>query len=192
MSSKSGADSRAVLASGGESACAKARRHQADSIVHVFALGAVRWLRCGGRQPLPGRRATPRTRKSRRLLRLVRQGRELGSYEGEESPVEDRGLEPNKCSRSKRASLDSIAASRAFSLLSCSISLSSCYGFAGLRLHPQLVLHLPLLDAGIPSPVERLQPQAPLRQRCTRSPIAGGVGRRLRGRRCGHRKRAGR
>ena len=51
----------------------------------------------------------------------------------------------------------------------CSISLPSCYGFAGLRLHPQLVLHLalfelylallelqhPLLVAGIPSPVER-------------------------------------
>ena len=44
----------------------------------------------------------------------------------------------------------------------CSISLSSCYGFAGLRLHPQLVLHLALLVvnhallvAWIPSPVER-------------------------------------
>jgi hypothetical protein len=53
----------------------------------------------------------------------------------------------------------------------CSISLSSCYGFAGLRLHPQLVLlvvqhqllvlnpallelHHALLVAGIPSPVE--------------------------------------
>jgi hypothetical protein len=59
--------------------------------------------------------------------RLVRQGGQLGSYEGEESPVEDRGFEPDKCSRSKRASLDSIAASRAFSLLSCSISLSSCF-----------------------------------------------------------------
>jgi hypothetical protein len=45
-----------------------------------------------------------------------------------------------------------------------------------------LVLHLALLDAGIPSPVERLQPQAPPRQRCTRCPIAdGGGGRRLRG-----------
>jgi nucleoside permease NupC len=50
----------------------------------------------------------------------------------------------------------------AFSRLSCSISLSSCYGFAGLRLHPQLVLHLALLViqhqllvAGIASPVER-------------------------------------
>jgi hypothetical protein len=107
-----------------------------------------------------------------RHARLLRQGSQLGSYEGQESPVEDRGLEPDKCSRSKRASLDSIAASRAFSLLSCSvslsicsISLSSCYGFAGLRLHPQLVLNLALLDAGIPSPVERLQPQAPPRQR---------------------------
>ena len=73
-------------------------------------------------------------------------------------------------------------------------------GFALDLLHPQfvlhpalLVLHLAQLDAGIPSPVERLQPQAPLRQRCTRHPIAGGAGRRsLRGRRCGHRKRAGR
>ena len=51
----------------------------------------------------------------------------------------------------------------------CSISLPSCYGFAGLRLHPQLVLHFALLVvqhqllvvhhallvAGIPSPVER-------------------------------------
>jgi hypothetical protein len=54
------------------------------------------------------------------------------------------------------------ALSLAFSRLSCSISLSSCYGFAGLRLHSQLVLHLALLElhhallvAGIPSPVER-------------------------------------
>ena len=39
MSAKSGADSRAGLASGGESACAKARLHQADSIVHLFARG---------------------------------------------------------------------------------------------------------------------------------------------------------
>ena len=50
----------------------------------------------------------------------------------------------------------------------CSISLSSRYGFAGLRLHPQLVLHPallvmqypllvlqhPLLVTGIASPVE--------------------------------------
>ena len=41
---------------------------------------------------------------------------------------------------------------------SCSVSLLSRYGFAGLRLHPLLV-------AGIPSPVEHRQPQAPLRQR---------------------------
>ena len=54
------------------------------------------------------------------------------------------------------------AFSLAFSRLSSSISLSSCYGFAGLRLHPQLVLHPALLVvqhaqlvAGIPSPVER-------------------------------------
>jgi hypothetical protein len=70
--------------------------------------------------------------------------------------VEDRGFELDKCSCSKRASLDSIAASRAFSFLSCAISFSSCYGFAGLRLHPLFVLHLALLVAGIPSPVEQL------------------------------------
>jgi len=35
--------------------------------------------------------------------------------------------------------------------LICSISLSSCYGFAGLRLHPLLVLHLALLVIGIAS-----------------------------------------
>ncbi|MFM7239792.1 MAG: hypothetical protein ACKOZN_09395 [Cyanobium sp.] len=83
----------------------------------------------------------------------------------------------------------------------CSISLSSCYGYAGLRLHPQLVLHLALLElypallelqhpqlvAGIPSPVERRaqvarciaqthQQLSPPRQRCKRFPIAGGVG----------------
>jgi hypothetical protein len=74
--------------------------------------------------------------QSGRLLRFISQGSEFGTYEGEESPVEDRGFEPDKCSRSKRARLGSIAASCAFSLLSCSISLSSCYGFAGLRLHP--------------------------------------------------------
>ena len=38
--------------------------------------------------------------------------------------MEERGFEPDKCSRSKRASLDSIAASRAFSLLSCFIRCS--------------------------------------------------------------------
>ena len=41
--------------------------------------------------------------------------------------MEDRGLELDKCSRSKCASLDSIAASRAFSFLSCSVSLSICF-----------------------------------------------------------------
>ena len=70
--------------------------------------------------------------------------------------MEDRGFELDKCSCSKRASLDSIAASRGFSFLSCAISFSSCYGFAGLRLHPLFVLHLALLVAGIPSPVEQL------------------------------------
>jgi hypothetical protein len=44
--------------------------------------------------------------------------------------VEDRGFEPDKCSCSKRASLDLIAARRLFSRLSCSVSLLSCYGFA--------------------------------------------------------------
>jgi hypothetical protein len=57
-------------------------------------------------------RATLKTRQSGRLLRFISQGSQLGSYEGEESPVEDRGLEPDKCSRSKRTSLDSLAASR--------------------------------------------------------------------------------
>jgi hypothetical protein len=50
---------------------------------------------------------------------LIGQLSQFGDYEGEESPVEERGFELDKCSRSKRASLDSIAASRAFSLLSC-------------------------------------------------------------------------
>jgi hypothetical protein len=40
---------------------------------------------------------------------------ELGGYELEESSMEGCGVEPDKCSRSKRSSLDSIAASRAFS-----------------------------------------------------------------------------
>ena len=62
----------------------------------------------------------------RGLLPLLRQGRQLSGYEGEESPVEERGFEADKCSRSKRASLDSIAASRAFSFFSCSVSLLSC------------------------------------------------------------------
>jgi hypothetical protein len=54
------------------------------------------------------------------------------------------------------------AFSLAFSRLSCSISFSSCYGFAGLRLHSQPVLHLALLVlhhallvTGIASPIER-------------------------------------
>ena len=40
------------------------------------------------------------------------------------------------------------------SLLSRTMSLSSCSGFAGLRLHPQLVLHLSPLVVGIPTPVQ--------------------------------------
>ena len=40
--------------------------------------------------------------------------------------MEDRWFELDKCSRSKCASLDSIAASRAFSLLSRSVSVSIC------------------------------------------------------------------
>jgi hypothetical protein len=51
---------------------------------------------------------------------------ELSDDQLEESPVEGGGIEPDKYSCSKRASLDSIAASRAFSLLSCSVSLLSC------------------------------------------------------------------
>ena len=54
---------------------------------------------------------------------------ELGCYELEESPMEECGVEPDKCSRSKRSSLDSIAASRAFSLLNCAVSLLSCSMF---------------------------------------------------------------
>lgn len=50
----------------------------------------------------------------------------LVDQEGKESPVEERGFEPDKCSRSKRASLDSSSASRLFSCLSCSVSLSIC------------------------------------------------------------------
>ena len=54
-------------------------------------------------------------------------------------------------------SVASLAFSRlscSVSLLICSISLSSCYGYAGLRLHPLLVLHLARLVAGIASPIE--------------------------------------
>ena len=49
----------------------------------------------------------------------------LVDQEGKESPVEDRGFEPDKCSCSKRASLDSIAASRAFSFR-CSCCIIRC------------------------------------------------------------------
>ncbi len=56
--------------------------------------------------------------------RLLRQLGQFGIYEGEESPVEGREFERDKCSRSKSASLDSIAVSRAFSLLSCFIRSS--------------------------------------------------------------------
>ena len=41
-----------------------------------------------------------RLKTSKRLGRLLRQGGQLGDYEGEESPVEDRGFELDKCSRS--------------------------------------------------------------------------------------------
>ena len=54
------------------------------------------------RAPTPHRRGKERAilkmHQSGRFLRLLRQGREFGSYEGEESPEEDRGLEPDKCS----------------------------------------------------------------------------------------------
>ena len=40
--------------------------------------------------------------------------------------MEGGGIEPDKCSRSKRASLESICSSRSFSFFSCAISLSSC------------------------------------------------------------------
>ena len=44
------------------------------------------------------------------------------------------------------AELDEIALSLALSSASRSFSLLSCYGFAGLRLHPLLVRDLPLLE----------------------------------------------
>ena len=49
---------------------------------------------------------------------------ELGGDQLKESPVEGGGIEPDKCSRSKRASLELACSSRAFSFFSCSISLS--------------------------------------------------------------------
>jgi len=51
---------------------------------------------------------------------------ELCGYELQESPVEGCGVKPDQCSRSKRSSLALLAASRAFSFLSCSIAFSSC------------------------------------------------------------------
>jgi len=48
---------------------------------------------------------------------------ELCGYELQESPVEGCGVKPDQCSRSKRSSLALLAASRAFSFLSCSVSL---------------------------------------------------------------------
>ncbi len=71
--------------------------------------------------PTPGERAAGRSG------RLIGELGQFGDYKSEESSVEDRGLELDKCSRSKCASLDSIAASRAFSFLSCSVSLSICF-----------------------------------------------------------------
>ena len=56
------------------------------------------------------------------------------------------------------------------------VLLPQLLGFAPQLFHPQPVLHLALLVVGIPSPVEQRQPQAPLGQRCTRRPIAEGVG----------------
>jgi len=51
----------------------------------------------------------------------------LGGDQLEKSSVEGRGFEPEKCSRSKRSSLELIRASRAFSFSICAISLSSCF-----------------------------------------------------------------
>jgi len=42
----------------------------------------------------------------------------------------------------------------AFLRLNCSMSLLSCYVFAGLRLHPLRVLHHALLVAGVVTPVQ--------------------------------------
>ena len=53
-------------------------------------------------------------------------GGELSGYELEQSPVDGCGVEPDKCTRSQRSSLDSIAASRAFSFSSCSFSFLIC------------------------------------------------------------------
>ena len=68
MSAKSGADSRAVLASGGESACAKARRHQANSIVRLFAWGAASWLRCDGTSGSSARAASSAAQRGSMLF----------------------------------------------------------------------------------------------------------------------------
>ena len=57
---------------------------------------------------------------------------ELGGDQLKESPVEGGGVEPDKCSRSKRSSLELACSSRAISLsscfirFSCSIFLFSC------------------------------------------------------------------
>jgi hypothetical protein len=78
----------------------------------------------GGLQPGEASIAGSPDSLERHSGRLIGQLGQFGDYEGEESPVEDRGFELDKCSLSKRASLDSIAASRAFSLLSCFIRCS--------------------------------------------------------------------
>ena len=44
-------------------------------------------------------RETLKMQQSGRALRLLRQGRKFGSYEGEESPVEERGRAPDMFSR---------------------------------------------------------------------------------------------
>ena len=50
---------------------------------------------------------------------------QFNSYEAEESPVERVWFKLEKCSCSKRSSLELMAASRAFSFLSCFVLCSS-------------------------------------------------------------------
>jgi len=100
------------------------RQTQTQRWLHPGAGGRLLGVQPGGAGAACGWRAGWRSGRSGRRISELRQ---FGDYEGEESPVEDRGFELDKCSRSKRASLDSIAASRAFSLLSCSVSFSICF-----------------------------------------------------------------
>ena len=52
---------------------------------------------------------------------------QFNSYEAEESPVERAWFKLETCSCSKRSSLELMAASRAFSFFSCSVSFIICF-----------------------------------------------------------------